>query len=358
MSQSICGPGSGNPNWNCIENTPGAQVLATLYSLDDNGQLQSTSANGIIASVVSYGFTVATIDCKQNFIASQTIALNCNNAVIGAKVAVNANCVACKAAMQDILDSRQSLETDAHAQNPNYTIQIPNPVIVQQFQGVDGSYSSGVCDWVCEQCVVKDVEQKLSMNINVNCDTNTNSFISAFTSGMSTQAEYELTKQSSSLSNAGYDLNAPSSNGNSPITNLAIQMSDSIVSMTKNVSLNSLQQQALAIQSTQIDPDSTSVVISHLLQTISIDMFASLASSTYNDTTMQNAINYEILQKQIQIETSFSTLLQQLEASTVTMKGLVLTLVGEILIAILSLLLTAVIIFVFYVRFIMAQTFL
>jgi hypothetical protein len=132
-------------------------------------------------------------------------------------------------------------------------------------------------------------------------------------------------------------------------------MADSITQMTQNVSLNALQQQALNIQQTIIEPESTSIVIQHLVQSISLDMFSTLASSTYNDARMQDAINYQEAVKTIQIETSFNTLIRQLEASASTLESLTLSLVGKVLISIISLLLLGIILFAAYVRFGMSR---
>ena len=347
MSEGICSS-TPNPHWNCVQQSPGSSTIARLYNLDSHGQL-STSASGIIADIVSFGFVSASLSCKQNFIDSQQISVNCDNADLGAAVSQNPNCIDCKAKMQAVIDLRNKLEQDAHAKNPGYTIQVADPALVSKFNGRNPNNNDGICKYACLQCVIEDVEQTLQMNIDASCQTNTNSFISAFTSGMSYQAEYHLTQQQEALKSSGIDITSQND-----IKNLSIQVSDSIVQMTQNVSLNALQQQALNIQSTIIEPESTSVVIDHLVQTISLSMFATLASATYNDTRMKDAINYEQQLQTITIETSFSDLIKQLEQSTKTMSGLVLTLVGEILISIIALLLTGIIIFVFYIRFVLS----
>ncbi len=351
MSEGICDPQVvPNPNWSCVQNTPGASVLATLYFLDSHGQLSNSSANGIVSSVVSVGFITASLTCKQSFISSQILSTNCNNAVLGDAVRKNINCVDCKAKMQEILDLRNKLENDAHQINPNYIIQTPNPNLLKQFNGNSDDHDDGICQYACLQCLVKDVEQTLQTTIDVTCQTNTNSFISAFTTGMSNQAEAELTKHQEALKNAGYDITSQND-----IKSLSIQMADSITQMTQNVSLNALQQQALNIQQTIIEPESTSIVIQHLVQSITLDMFSTLASATYNDARMMDAIGFEEQVKTIQIETSFTTLIKQLEASASTMESLVLSLTGKVLISIISMLLIGIILFAAYVRFGMSR---
>jgi Zn-dependent membrane protease YugP len=70
---------------------------------------------------------------------------------------------------------------------------------------------------------------------------------------------------------------------------------------------------------------------------------------------MQDAINYQEAVKTIQIETSFNTLIRQLEASASTLESLTLSLVGKVLISIISLLLLGIILFAAYVRFGMSR---
>ncbi len=185
MSEGICGSGISNPLWNCVEHTQGAAVLAALYNLSDNGQLSSSSASGIVANVVSYGFTVATLTCQQSFIASQTVSLNCDNSVLGDIVSNNPNCLDCKIKMQSIIDMRTKLETDANQLNPSYQIQQASQSNINQFNGENPNHNDGICQYVCLQCIAKDIEQTLQMTIDASCQTNTSSFITAFTSGMS-----------------------------------------------------------------------------------------------------------------------------------------------------------------------------
>jgi hypothetical protein len=353
VQQQICNAPVANPNFNCVGNTPGASVLSCLYLLDAHGQLSDSTASGIVSNVVSFGFATATTVCKQSFVASQAISVNCQNALIGQAVANNQNCVDCKAKMQAIADQRTKLEQDAHQLNPSYAIQTPSQIYLDLFNGTsstDGKpQNDGICQYVCLQCIAKDVQQTLQMTIDASCQTSTNSFITAFTTGMSYQAEYELTKHQEALKSAGYDIQSQHD-----IKNLSIQIADTITQMTENVSLNALQQQALNIQQTVIEPESTSIVIQHLVQTISLQMFSTLASAVYNDARMQDAINYTENVKSIQIETSFNTLIRQLEASVSTMETLVLSSVGKVLISVIALLLTAIILFAAYVRFGMA----
>ena len=135
---------------------------------------------------------------------------------------------------------------------------------------------------------------------------------------------------------------------------MSVQIANSIIQMTTNSSMDSLKQDALLIQSTKIGSGSTSVVLQNVEQSMSISMFASLASATYNDNVMKNSINYSVLVQQIEIETNFNDLVKDLDATVHTMDDLLLSLVGKMMITIIALLATALIIFggMFYFKFI------
>ena len=336
-------------SYKCVDDTDGALVIAALYNLGDHGQLDSSSASGIISNIVSYGFTVATIQCTQSFFVDQEITVECDNPIIGEAVSNNSNCVRCKEIVQTIIDNRAKLDEDAMKQNPKYIPTEPLQTAVNVVNGHLENHNDGVCQYVCMQCIAQNVKQNTRMTVEADCDTVAQSYITAFTTGMSYQAEFELTKHQNALKNAGFAITKQDD-----LTSLAVQLSDTIIQMTLNKSLNSLNQNALSIQRTRISPGSTSVVLQNIEQSMSISMFTSLASATYNDTVMKNAVNYNVLVKQIEIETNFNDLIKDLDATVHTMDDLLISLVGKVLITIIALLATALVIFAgfFYFRFI------
>jgi hypothetical protein len=337
------------PNFRCIDETDGAQVLTALYNLDEHGQLDSSSATGIVSNIVSYGFTVATIQCQQAFFADQQIEIDCENPVIGAAVKNNPNCARCKEIVQAIIDAREMLDADAAQLNPNYVPTSPSQRAVDVVNGDLPSHDDGLCQYACLQCIAQNVRQNLQMTVDANCETYAQSYITAFTTGMSYQAEFELTKHQNALKNAGFDITKKEQ-----ITDMSIQIADSIIQMSLNKTLNNLQQDAFAIQSTRIGSGSTSIVLQNVEQSMSLSMFTSLASSTYNETVMKNAINYNVLVKEFEIQTNFNDLIKDLDATVQTMEDLLLSLVGKMLITIVALLATALVIFgaLFYFKFI------
>jgi len=322
--------------------------------LQETGQLDASTANGIIANIVSYGYTIANVQCKQAFVAEQEFSLNCNNTVIGDKVQNNPNCLACKALAKQVADSRTQLEKDAHARNPNYQIQVLDPAIAQSYFGVEfttgqadnttaSSVSAdGVCKYVCEQCVAENVSQNIQMRMVEECQSRIGGeeFINAWTSGMSLQAETELTKHQAGLKSTGVDIQ-----NQDDIKTLSIEMSDTIRQMTVTRQLTGLFQDAVNIQEMKVTDGSTSVVLQNVTQSLTVSMFASLVARTYNDTNIQNSIDYASQRKTVQINTNFSDLVKSLETTVKTMDNLLLSTVGKIMIIVVALLLLIMIVF-------------
>ena len=131
---------------NCFLNTSdtsGAVTIARLYELEDKGQLSGSTTSGIISNIVSYGYTVANVECKEAFVADQEISIECNNAVIGDLVLKNPSCATCRTMAKKVSESRQKLEEDAKQLNPNYVVQQPSQALQEQYFGLE----TRQCGW-------------------------------------------------------------------------------------------------------------------------------------------------------------------------------------------------------------------
>jgi len=315
--------------FNRTADTPGADTIARLYKLGEKGQIDASTPNSIIATIIAYGFTTASVTCQQSFVNQQSQIIKCNKGGQGPKVQANQNCLDCKALAQKVYDSRVQLEADAAAKNPNYTAQVLDPQIFQEYFGLDNN-NDGVCKYVCEQCVLENVSQNIQMHVTAECDVGTSTWISSFVNGMTIQGENELTQRQAALKNTGLQIATQQD-----VKSLAFQMADTIKTMTSLTQINGLNQWALNIQQVKIDDLSTSVAIQNAEQTISLSMFASLISKTYTDTVILNSIDYSQQQKFIELDTSFSNLIDSLQSTITTMEGLLINTIGQILIIIL-----------------------
>jgi hypothetical protein len=342
-----CSNNSGVDCWQDVQNSPGANVMAALYNLGDKGQLaDGASGNSVISSVVSYGFTVATTQCKQSFVVKQSTDLDCNNAVQAKKVANNSNCTICKQYVDEIFKMREDLENEAHANNPSYKIQKPNEQAVDLINGKLSNHDDGLCQYVCMQCIVRNLNQDINFTIDTSCMVNSSSFISAFTSGMSYQAQVELTKHQNALKNAGYKIQK-----DADIDTMSVHLANSITDMTLDVSLNNLQTNALNVQETKISNGSTSVIMENVKQSITTNMLATIVSSIYNDVTVKQNINYKQKQQEIEIETNFSDFVKDISASANTMDQLLSDIIGKVLMGLIVILLIVLIIVSFLIKF-------
>lgn len=336
---------SDSPPLNNTENSTGADILARLYFLEGNGQLDASTVNGIISNIVSYGYTVATVQCQQAFVNKQTISIDCSEEK-GPLVRNNPNCLECIRLANQVAASRAQLDNDAHALNPSYKIPVLNQAIHDAYYGPTGVVD-GVCNYVCSQCVAADTSQSIQMNIEADCNLETDEFRTAFTSGMSLQAETEITQHQAGLANTGLAINKASD-----ITNLAVQMADTIQQMTSVSQINSLKQNAINIQNMAVTADSTSVIIQHAEQAITASMFSSLVSKVYNDTAVQNSINYQEKQQYLKYETEFTDFIKSLSTTVNTIDTLLMNTLGKLIITFLLIFILVIVIFaaIFYFK--------
>ncbi len=325
---------------------PGADTLARLYRLQDTGQLDGSSANSIISNVISYGFARATLQCKQSFVNQQSQSVQCNNPILGDLVRNNANCLTCIERAQAVYDDRMALEKEAAARNPAYVPQVLSATLKTGYDGLSSTHHDGVCKYVCEQCVTENVSQNIQMHITAKCAVNPD-FVTAFVNGMNAQARNEIEQRREGLAKAGAKISS-----DNDMDQLSISMSNSLRQMMSLTQINSLNQRALNVQNISIEPGSTSVAIQNAQQTISASMFASIISSTLTDKHIQDSIGYKQKQEQIKLEEKFTALLDSLKATVSTMQDLLLSMIGKIMITILTLLFLIAIIFasIFFFR--------
>jgi hypothetical protein len=319
-----------------VSDTTGASVLTALFQLDNVGRLDSGSAGGVVSNVVAFGFATAMSMCTQGFIVDQKINLNCDNSIKAAQVAQGRNCALCKQIVTHVEKLHAQLEKDASNLNPSFVPSTASDSAVQFVHGsAEISGNDGACQYVCMQCVARNVTQNVNVQISSNCDTSTQSFRTAFVSGMSTQARIEIAKHQNALGETGLKVDTVEQ-----MDNVAVNLVNSLSQMTSTSLLSTLQQQALVIQSTKIDPGSTSVVIQNLDQSVSVSMIATLTSSMFNDNIVRQAINFDEKSQLIQLQTDFNDLVSGLGGTVRTLSDLLSSLTGKIVITLIGILTT------------------
>lgn len=329
-------------NCQCFNNTShtaGADTLARLYALEGNGQLDASTAGGIIANVVAYGYTTATLTCQQAFVDQQIFNLQCQNAA-GVLVGSNPNCVQCKRLAAQVAADRQALEREAQALNPTYVPQVVNGALAASYFGVLGDHADGICKYVCEQCVFEDLSQNIQMQMVAACDTDNRTFITAFTQGMSVQAEVALTQHQEALKTTGLEIQ-----NQDDLKSLSVEMANTLYQMTTVKMLTALKQSAFNVQQMTVNSNSTSVMVQNGSQGITTSMFASIVSRAYNNTSVQNSINYQDKAETIQVETNFTDLVNSLQTTVDTIETLLVNTVGKVMITLLAMLMIVLFIF-------------
>jgi hypothetical protein len=323
------------------KNDQGADIIARLYMLEDKGSLGGgSSTNQIISNIVSYGFTYATLQCRQAFVAEQVITIDCNSAIMGEKVASNKNCQLCKDKVQKLIDARNKLEDDAVKLNRKYQKQTPKDDIMKIINGNLSSKNDGICKYVCSQCVAENLNQNINMKITEQCSQENEIFTTAWSTGMSLAAERELQKHVESLKATGLQIS-----NQADVKSLSIEIANTIKNMTKSENLRFLSQTANLIQQTTIQPNSTSVVLQNVDQAISLTQFASLVSTNYNDNNVQSAIDFKAREADLKQSFDLLDLVKNLERTVKTMSQLLESILGKILLTLLVLIITICLIF-------------
>lgn len=350
-----CPPPSACRNLVGLTSKPGATLLSTLYVLEESDTKSTRARNtlpkgtttSLVANVISYGFVMAAIECKQAFLVDQTLSLNCDNSELGELVANNKNCTLCKDVVSQIINDRKKLEKEAMGLNNGF---IPTPIAERVLNVVNGNLDTkddGLCQYMCMQCVARNVNQNITIRLSQDCSVTDSDFIRSFATGMSHQAEQEVNKHQKTLNAAGYNINTTQD-----VKTLAVQLRDSIVDITTDCSLHSLRTSALLAQTLVVRSGSTSVVIENSSQSISLAMFSSITSDIFTETYIKNGVRYSDLESSIREQTNFKDLLIEAEATVKTIGNLLESTIGKILITILAMVLLGIVVFsaVFYFR--------
>lgn len=319
----------------------GSNLIGRFVSLDDNGQLNDITSSGIVTNIISAGFSEALSTCEQAFLASQSVKVNCDNTKIGELVRNGKNCEFCLTNVALLMVDRDKLEKQAASLNSSYTPQTVSTNVLRDINGSSGDMSTGICRYVCQQCVVENISQELVLNISSDCRVNTTDFRTAFTNAMTNHAANYISQHKDSLNQTGADIQSQLD-----VDRLSIAMSNTISNMTTNSTLQSLQTAGVAIQEMTIASGSTSLVVDNVSQSMSVTQFNSVTSSIFTDTRIRNSIDYDILQKQIELETNFTELVRSLTNTAESLQDILSSSMGKIVAILIGLLLTVGIIIV------------
>ena len=309
---SVCGRGSNQ--FRCSSDLPGAQILSRLYALEHQGQLGTKSVNGIVNNIIAFGYTVATTRCQQAYVAQQTIDFSCVGKEAGESVANNPNCAYCQKVIKDLVAGRVELEKEAARKNTNYKPQKANEALEN---AVTTDLTENICQYMCQQCVMRNVEQDLQMRIVDSCEINTENFMDAFEAGMTSAAKAALASNSKSMAKAGINIQNQDN-----LNSFSEQISNTLRSMTTINLLNSLKSDALVAQNITVDPNSTSVVLQNIKQSINVSMMASLTSRYYTDASIQDSIDYQNVASSLNQLTNFEDVFAKFTASISTFSSL------------------------------------
>lgn len=315
----------------CVTNdAAGSLNLARLFYLDEQGRFNGDTASGIVSNIVAYGYLFAQSKCSSSVVQQQAITVNCDHPEFEVQAAqADSSCRQCLNYVYSIVQDRNKLEQEA-AQKSNgaYRAQVPDDSHKHLLEGATQDYRFGACRMVCAQCVAENLSQDLQVRIGNDCSTATTDFRTAFLLGMTQQAQRELQNKTDALGTVGQDIKT-----NAKLDALSISIANTISAISQTKVLTSLQQQALARQTIQIDNKSTSVYVNNVAQTINVNLMASLASTVYNDAELKTAINYNQLKQTIQNEDNLANNVKMLTDAFNTIKDLLSQILGQLTLA-------------------------
>ena len=319
----------------------GKQLIGALFALENQGQLNGDSVHSIVNNVFSYGYSMATLTCREAFVASQTIDIDCNKPGQGEKVRNNPNCQLCLKRTKEWLEGREKLDKDANVLNPNYTIPT-DPKGLQDIIGIDGNVNnntvgnSGICQYVCEQCVALQLEQNIQFQIANDCEVDTPEFRRVWSGAMTDKAEQNLSQHVKALEQVQQG---------KKLRDLAITLSNSITTITKTNLLTEVKNQALIYQGIVIRPNSTSVVLQNVKQSVSMKVIANISGSIYTAQQLAILSNSKTTAELAQLKITLNDLYKELADTYRSMQAILQNTLGQIIISIVSILITFVLIF-------------
>ena len=341
---SACGAGG----LGCQQDTPGAEIIQSMRFLENNNQLpRGDYTSYIVSNIVAYGFFSAFLECKENYNIDQELKVECNGSP---PVIDNPNCDLCIQTVQKIVEDRKQLDATAHSKNGNYQVPIMDEDLQNKLFGdpkASKPGSAGICRYMCFQCIAENIEQNMNVKIEETCDFNNEQFRKAFKQGVTTASVQEMYKHQNELSKTGLKTKSVDN-----IKQLGIHLSNTIVSMTSEQIMASLKSDVFALQNISFDPNSTSVVLTNFQQNMTISSYAKMIQNTYSNDNIDAATKSDILEKEIELRTTFSDLFKDLEATIDSFSDLAKSIAGRFAMTVVVLLLVALLVFaaVFYFK--------
>jgi hypothetical protein len=341
-----CATGSIGDAFNESNFDAGNHVMSAVYSMEKNGHATSgTTAAGMIANIVTYGFFTGLTTCKQSFVNKQELDIDCTEQV--EKVRKNVNCEKCIRMAKYAISSRKQLDEKAHKINSSYKIPVANSETLSKFVGnntTDDDIAAAGCRYMCFDCVVENFDQNMTMTMNATCNVTSKVFRTAMSSGMSAQAFFEMSKHQSELRKTGLKINSVNH-----LKEFSTNLSANIEIITKDCILNSLRQDAINLQRMKISGNS--LVAQNFKQTITFLSFSKMVSQAYELNFVKNKINFQTNEKVLQERTTINDLFKDLNSTVDDLKDAFRNIIGYVLVILLSLLFTVIVTIAFVMYF-------
>ena len=310
----------------------GREVTALLKAYDSNQVMGS--APGVTSTIIAYGMQEAYRTCQSNALVSQNYAVQCRDDGTGKLVANNINCTKCIEGIAQWRADRAALDAEARATNADYVTEDLDPAWTAVFDDP----RTGICRYMCFQCVAEDVSQIFNINVSATCSVYNERFITAFVHGVQEQAQREVAANAQALNTQGLKIR-----DKTDVRNVSVAITNSIQQVVTVETLADLHSAVMGVQSTTIgSADSTSIVVQHLRQTITLTMLASMVQTQIDHTTFRANIQYDANAKFLSNDVSLDATREQLLQTVNTFQVLVNEALGQLIVILVCLILAGI----------------
>lgn len=310
----------------------GQTLIEGLLYLENAGRLPGDNATNIFNSVVAVGFMTAASTQTTRFNVRQSIIADCRDDI--PDLTQNVNCKLCREVVSEFVNSRASLEQNAKSRNSDYVIQTPTTETVSTLRGRNNDLD-GVCRYMCYQCVFENLNQDMYVQIDSSVDVSTTTFRNHYNAGLKMAARKQIQRYQNQIDEIGYSIRNSVDN----LEALSLSFANIISSVSSVEILNFFKTSALALQQLQLgSPTSTSLVVSHVRQSVNLSMMSSLTSQVFNRTSLVSMTNFSTDNNVIKLEEDFASTLRSFTGLISSLESVLKTSIGKIMIAILALL--------------------
>ena len=263
------------------EHKDARMYVDTINQLEKQGLLNNQrTTDGIFTAGLATAFFTSVTHCAVSDIQTQTVRIGCGSAEMTDVIRQNRSCLTCIEQVDRAIKLRRQLYEDAAKLDSSITIPETSSDIQRAITGLspndessDDQYVFGVCRYACLECVIENASQRAQVRIAQDMgDCDTPNFELSFASSLQTQLQNEIDQQDNITNSIGKDS-----------TSISMSISNLILSITSESWYKDVYRGLALSQNIEISPDSTSLYIDGLSQTLTFADTFSIVEHNYSE---------------------------------------------------------------------------